>query len=88
MRNLHLTSLLLLLLPAAPLPAADEPPAPEALRGQARRCRQILKTSLVDFYLPAAIDRTNGGYLESLRDGKLTPIEDAPGSYVTVRGED
>ena len=32
-----------------------EPPAREALLKQAARCRQILKTSLVDFYLPAAV---------------------------------
>src|SRR5712692_10398875 len=58
---------------AAPLRAADAPPARETLREQAKRCRSILKTSLVDFYLPAAVDRDNGGYLESLRDGKLAP---------------
>jgi hypothetical protein len=46
MRHPHLTSLLLLLLSAAQLRAADEPPGPEALREQARRCRHILKTSL------------------------------------------
>src|SRR5437868_11944960 len=68
--------LLCLLLAAETLaepPAADDPPAREALREQARRCRSILKTSLVDFYLPAAVDRDNGGYFESLRDGKLAP---------------
>jgi cellobiose epimerase len=53
--------------------ASDEPPTREALLEQARRCRKILKTSLVDFYLPAAVDRDNGGYFESLRDGKLAP---------------
>ncbi|HZY83864.1 MAG TPA: AGE family epimerase/isomerase [Gemmataceae bacterium] len=76
MRNLRANwaaSLMLLALPAARLPAADEPPAREALREQARRCRALLKASLVDFYLPAAVDRTNGGYFESLRDGKLAP---------------
>lgn len=55
------------------LRAADETPSREALRQQARRCRQILQTSLVDFYLPACVDRTHGGYLESLRDGKFAP---------------
>ena len=54
-------------------PAADEPPTREALQEQARRCRSILKTSLVDFYLPAAVDRDNGGYFKSLRDGKPAP---------------
>jgi cellobiose epimerase len=73
-------SLLCLLLTAAVAPnaaagprAADEPPAREAILEQARRCRGILKTSLVDFYLPAAVDRDNGGYFESLRDGKFAP---------------
>jgi mannobiose 2-epimerase len=74
---------LLLLLPAVRLPAADEPPAQEALREQARRCRSILKTSLVDFYLLAAVDRANGGYLESLRDGKLAPTGE---KFLTLQG--
>jgi mannobiose 2-epimerase len=53
--------------------AYDKPPSPAALLDQSIRCRQILKTSLVDFYLPAAVDRVNGGYLESLRNGKFVP---------------
>jgi mannobiose 2-epimerase len=61
----------------------EQPPAREVLREQARRCRQILKTSLVDFYLPAAVDRTNGGYLESLRDGKLAPTGE---KFLTLQG--
>jgi mannobiose 2-epimerase len=48
-----------------------ETPDRPALRDQAARCRRILKTSLVDFYLPACVDRDNGGYLESLRAGKF-----------------
>jgi mannose/cellobiose epimerase-like protein (N-acyl-D-glucosamine 2-epimerase family) len=44
---------------------------PSAEQRQANRCRQILKDSLVDFYLPACVDATNGGYLESLREGKF-----------------
>ncbi len=56
---------------AIPLPAAE--PARDALQEQARRCRQILKTSLIDFYLPACVDTANGGYLESLRGGKFAP---------------
>jgi mannobiose 2-epimerase len=48
-----------------------ETPDRPALRDQAARCRRILKTSLVDFYLPACVDRENGGYLESLRTGKF-----------------
>ncbi len=51
----------------------DAPPAREALLEQAKRCRNILKSSLVDFYLPTAVDKDNGGYFESLRDGKLAP---------------
>jgi cellobiose epimerase len=76
MRNLRanwVAASLLLVLWVGRLAAADGAPLPEALREQARRCRSVLKTSLVDFYLPAAVDRANGGYLESLRDGKLAP---------------
>src|SRR5437763_7423399 len=47
--------LLTLALPAARLPAAEGPPGRQALLEQARRCRQMLKTSLVDFYLPGCI---------------------------------
>lgn len=43
------------------------------LEGQANRCRQILKANIIDFYLPACLDRTNGGYLESLKDNRFTP---------------
>jgi mannobiose 2-epimerase len=53
--------------------SADSPPSREPLREQARRCRDILNKSLVDFYLPACVDRTDGGYFESLRDGKFAP---------------
>jgi mannobiose 2-epimerase len=80
-RTGYLTSTLLLrgvcllsLLPTVPsLRADDRPPAREALLQQARRCRQILQTSVVDFYLPACVDRVNGGYLESLREGQFAP---------------
>src|SRR6516162_4385813 len=89
--NVSLTPSLLslLLLPAvapnsaARPPAADEPPARKVLLEQAKRCRHILKTSLVDFYLPAAVDRENGGYLESLRDGKLAPAGE---KFLTMQG--
>jgi cellobiose epimerase len=40
--------------------------AAEHAKAQAARCRRLLQTSLVDFYLPAAVDRANGGYLENL----------------------
>jgi mannobiose 2-epimerase len=76
------TLVALLLLPPA-VRAADEPPAREVLLEQARRCRHILKSSLVDFYLPAAVDRANGGYFESLRDGKLAPSGE---KFLTMQG--
>jgi mannobiose 2-epimerase len=61
-------------LPAGSAPQATDPsPTRAALLQQAERCRQILKTSLVDFYLPACVDPVHGGYLESLRDGKFAP---------------
>lgn len=48
--------------------AADSgPPAKAVLTDQARQCRRILKKSIVDFYLPACVDRVNGGYLEELQ---------------------
>lgn len=53
---------------------AAERPSNAHLRAQAERCRQLLKTSLVDFYLPASVDRTNGGYLENLdAQGRFDP---------------
>jgi mannobiose 2-epimerase len=57
---------------AEPLPY-DAPPTSASLLEQAKRCQKILKSSLVDFYLPAAVDPVNSGYFESLRDGKLAP---------------
>jgi mannobiose 2-epimerase len=59
--------------PGAPVPAGDRPPAAAALGQQSRRCRHLLRTSLVDFYLPACVDREHGGYLEALRDGRFAP---------------
>ena len=59
--------------------AADGPtgsasaPSRAQLLDQAARCKRILRTSLIDFYLPACLDEKNGGYLESLRDGKFAP---------------
>ena len=41
------------------------------LKTEANRCREILQTSLIDFYYPAAIDIKNGGYKETFRDGEL-----------------
>ncbi|MFO0808375.1 MAG: AGE family epimerase/isomerase [Gemmataceae bacterium] len=48
-------------------------PTKSALQNQAERCRQLLKTGIVDFYLPACVDAANGGYLENLRGGKFAP---------------
>lgn len=64
----------LCLLPAVLL-AGSALAAPSAadLRQQAARCDRLLRSSVVDFYLPACVDRTNGGYLENLdADGKFT----------------
>ncbi len=42
----------------------------------ARRCRRLLEQSVIDFYLPACLDRQHGGYLEILDDqGKFAPSE-------------
>src|SRR6516164_3776449 len=70
--------LLLAGLTATP-PAPSDPvairraPSRADLQAQARRCRKILKVSVIDFYLPACVDQTNGGYLESLRDDRFAP---------------
>jgi mannobiose 2-epimerase len=70
-------------LAAAPLQAADSPPTKEALQEQAARCRKILRTSIIDFYLPACVDSTNGGYLEALRGGKFAPTGE---KFLTLQG--
>src|SRR5438093_341467 len=56
-----------------PLWAAEPGPTSAELSAQAVRCRRILETSIIKFYLPNCVDQTNGGYLESLRDGKFSP---------------
>src|SRR5690242_1710445 len=55
--------------------AADKPsnPSSQQLLDQAERCRRILRTSLIDFYLPGCVDKENGGYLETLQNGKFAP---------------
>jgi mannobiose 2-epimerase len=86
MTHTFLGGLLGVALLAGPVPAQDKPltpPSPQELREKASNCRRLLKTSLVDFYLPAAIDRANGGYLESLRDGKLAPTGE---KFLTQQG--
>ncbi|MGN6385982.1 MAG: AGE family epimerase/isomerase [Verrucomicrobiota bacterium] len=47
-----------------------EPSAGE-FRGQAERCRRILKESLIQFYLPSCVDQENGGYKESLKNNQF-----------------
>jgi three-Cys-motif partner protein len=52
---------LLALLGTAPTVGRDRPPVPGGpsradLQSQAQRCRRILKTSIIDFYLPACVD--------------------------------
>ncbi len=68
------SQLICALLAAAPLLAAN-PPSPSRLLAQAAQCRAILKSSLIDFYLPHCLDPANGGYMENLDDAgrfKLT----------------
>lgn len=62
--------------------AADGALASE-FRETARRCRQLLESSVIDFYLPACIDKEHGGYLEALRDGKFSPIGE---KFLTLQG--
>jgi mannobiose 2-epimerase len=55
-----------------PTAAFAEPPQPDVLKRQAKRCRELLLRSIVDFYLPACLDRQHGGYFENLGpDGKF-----------------
>src|SRR5260370_33072984 len=61
------------LIGAAPLQSAEPGPTAAELTAQAARCRRILQTSIIKFYLPNCVDVANGGYLESLRDGKFSP---------------
>jgi mannose/cellobiose epimerase-like protein (N-acyl-D-glucosamine 2-epimerase family)/spore germination protein YaaH len=56
---------------APPLPLVA--PSRADLHAHARRCRDILQSSIVDFYLPACVDRANGGYLESLQADRFVP---------------
>lgn len=54
---------------ASTAPGAEaQPPSRKDLLEQASRCRRILKESLVDFDLPTCVDRSHGGYFESLRE--------------------
>jgi mannobiose 2-epimerase len=61
---------------------AAEPPTAGDYRAQAARCRRILQTSIIDFYLPHCVDREHGGYYESLVDGKFGPTGE---KFVTLQ---
>jgi mannobiose 2-epimerase len=63
--------------------ADNSPPSREELLSQATRCRNILNNSIVKFYLPNCVDQVNGGYLESLRDGKFAPTGE---KFLTMQG--
>lgn len=41
------------------------------LRRQAERCRNLLRRTVFDFYLPGSVDVVNGGYLEDWKDGRF-----------------
>ena len=69
-----LSSILLLAIVAAPV--GDDTPSAEALKAQAARCRSLLKSSVVEFYLPANVDRDRGGYFEVVKGGKFAPSGD------------
>ena len=57
-----------------PLVAAEPVrPTTKILCERAEQCRQILKTNIVSFYLPACVDQKNGGYLEWLDGDKFAP---------------
>ena len=49
---------------AQPVNAAE--PTSEELNRHADRCRELLGTSVIDFYLPGCVDQEHGGYLEEL----------------------
>ena len=76
-RSIGLFLLTLLTATATPAPGGPQPapakPSPADLQAQARRCRHILKTSIIDFYLPACLDKANGGYFESLKGDRFGP---------------
>jgi mannobiose 2-epimerase len=67
----RILSLVWLVLSCASWGAAN--PSATELREQAARCRRILQESLVKFYLPACVDRENGGYLEALKGNEFVP---------------
>jgi mannobiose 2-epimerase len=62
-------------LAAAESPGGGRPTAAERAEYQrlARHCRDLLDTSLIQFYLPACVDTNQGGYFEVLREGRFAP---------------
>ena len=61
-------------------------PMKEVYREQAVKCREVLKTSLVDFYLPNCVDAKNGGYMENLDpQGKFTRTGE---KFLTLQARD
>jgi mannobiose 2-epimerase len=61
-----------------PALAAGQAPTKQALEEQAKRCRELLIKSVVDFYLPDCVDHEHGGYLEEL---------DSTGHFTGTRGK-
>lgn len=54
----------------APAGAEDDAERAEYAR-LARQCRELLQTSVIEFYLPACVDTEHGGYFEVLREGRF-----------------
>ncbi len=48
-----------------------EGPDAAELRRQAERCRNLLRRTVFDFYMPGCLDQVNGGYLEDWKDGRF-----------------
>jgi mannobiose 2-epimerase len=46
-------------------------PTVAELRAQSKRCLDLLRRSVLDFYLPQSVDLLNGGYMEDHRDGRF-----------------
>jgi mannobiose 2-epimerase len=52
-------------------PSATGAPDAAELRRQAERCRNLLRRTVFDFYMPGCLDLVNGGYWEDWRDGRF-----------------
>lgn len=63
--------------------ASGGAPSADELAREATRCREILRRSIVRLYLPACVDPTNGGYFESLVDGRFAPAGE---KFLTLQG--